>query len=372
MVQRAFNVVQTTSALVCRCKTHYFAFAMSIDALKTLFRRHFGKSPDKIEPLKGDGSDRRLYRLSAGEETVIGVFGANRRENDAFVHFSRHFKHHGLPVPHIYCYDAEKGVYLESDLGDVTLFDYQRSCTSEKEFSRLYLFFRKAIALLPHFQIVAGTSVDTRFCYQTEAFDAEAMIRDLLYFEHSFVRRFCSQWPTAQSLREDFSLLIDRLLEADDRYFLYRDFQTRNIMIHEQKLYFIDYQSGRRGALQYDPASLLYDANAALTEPLRDELLQVYLNEAARHVPMFETSFMKYFYDFALIRIFQVLAAFCFLTYEKKKPYFLTGVPSALRNLYLIAEKSSAFRSMRVLPHLIFDRGLESRVKEALVASSFS
>ena len=332
-------------------------------ALQTLFYRHFGVEPEHILSLKGDGSDRRVFRLTANDISVIGVFGANAAENEAFVSFSRHFAAHGLPVPEILSYNAAQGVYLETDFGDQTLFDWLRSVRALPNFVALRSsMYRKVLEYLPRFQIQAGRTIDFNRCYQTRSFEAEAMLRDLLYFRHTFLRRFVRRPFDDNALLQDFYHLINRLLEEQAGFFLYRDLQSRNIMIQNNAPHFIDYQSGRLGALEYDPASLLYDANVELTEDLREELLPAYLEAVNRFVRMPCTHFKQYFYDFALIRVLQALAAFCFLSFEKGKIHLAQNIPYGFANLNLLMDKSRAFQRMNTLRRIVSDE-LESVTK---------
>lgn len=326
-------------------------------ALQKLFLRHFGVEPEQILPLKGDGSDRRIFRLTAQDVSVIGVFGTNAAENEAFVSFSRHFAAFELPVPMILCYNADQGVYLETDLGDQTLFDWLRSVRGSANFADLRAsMYRRVLDYLPLFQIHAGRTIDFSRCYQTRSFEAEAMLRDLLYFRHTFLRRFVRRPFDEEALLHDFHLLINRLLEEPAEFFLYRDFQSRNIMIQNNTPYFIDYQSGRLGALEYDPASLLYDAKAELSEDLREELLEAYLESANRFVEVPRLRFKQYFYDFALIRVLQALAAFSFLSFEKGKTHFLQSIPYGLANLNHLMYKSQAFQKMDTLRRIVSDK----------------
>lgn len=325
-------------------------------ALRNIFYQCFDVYPDTVTALKGDGSDRQIFRLRTMEQTVIGISGHNFAENDAFVSFTNHFENHGLPVPHIYCYDSGHGLYLEEDLGDETLFDWLSTHRFHPDFKHQRAsLYRRVLEFLPRFQIEAGQSIDFSRCYQTPAFETDAMLRDLLYFQSSFLQRFSNKPWNEKALLADFNTLIHRLLEQKTVFFLYRDFQSRNIMLQNGEPSFIDYQSGRRGALQYDLASLLYDAKADLPEELRDELLEVYLEEAARYVRIQVNEFKNYFYDFVLIRVLQALAAFSFLAHEKGKSYFLGSIPYGLANVQILLEKSKALQKMDELRRIFID-----------------
>ncbi|RMF57551.1 MAG: phosphotransferase enzyme family protein, partial [Calditrichaeota bacterium] len=236
-----------------------------MDRLLELFRSYFGEEADEILPLKAHGSDRRIYRLRNAHRSVIGVSNANQAENVAFIEFSRHFRTAGLPVPEIYTYDLDQGIYLEEDLGPHTLFDLllqKRSAENPlpAEIEELY---HKAAQRLPDFQVKAGKSVNFDLCFPRKDFDARAMKWDLNYFKYYFLK--LANIPFDEDrLEEDFGGLIDFLVQAERGFFLYRDFQARNVIIRDGEPYFIDYQGGCRGALQYDIASLLSSARASL------------------------------------------------------------------------------------------------------------
>ncbi|MDZ7370366.1 MAG: phosphotransferase [candidate division KSB1 bacterium] len=322
-----------------------------------LYKKAFGKEAKSLLPLNGDGSDRLYFRVIGDESTAIAVQGCNRRENEAFVAFSRHFERFHLPVPHIFAYEPDNGLYLESDLGDVMLYDRMAACGNvmSRDVRNLYL---QAIRMLPRFQIKAGRSLDFSKCFQTTVFDAEAMLRDLLYFQHVFLRRFAANRFDIDRLHDDFALLIRSLLDEPAEFFLYRDFQSRNIMVLQEQLYFIDYQSGRKGALQYDLASLVYDSNVRLPEDLGNELIEEYLCAVNQYLSVPPSRFMRSFYDFALIRVLQALAAFSFLGYDKQRIYFRSCIPRGLELLRKLLLKSPVGRQMRALPKIV--EGLEA------------
>src|SRR6185436_135557 len=200
-----------------------------------------------------------------------------REENMAFLEFTKHFRRHGLPVPESYSEELDEGAYLEEDLGDTTLFQYlSKNRTGENIAPEVVDAYRKAIAALPRFQVEAGRDLNFKVCYPRESFDRQSISWDLNYFKYYFLRLAGISF-NEQALEDDFSSLTDFLLSADRDYFLYRDFQSRNIMLCGDQPFFLDYQGGRKGALHYDIASLLYDAKADLPPELRQELLDQYL-----------------------------------------------------------------------------------------------
>lgn len=307
------------------------------EPLRLLFESRFGEPVERVTPLKGDASDRRLFRLSAASRRAVGVVSSDGQENRAFLEFSRHFRKHGLPVPEIYAEDLERGMYLEEDLGDTTLFQFLTSSRTGDALSPEALsLYRQVIALLPRFQIEAGQSLSYGVCYPRGNFDRQSMLWDLNYFKYYFLR--LAKIPfSEQALEEDFDRLAEFLLQAERRFFLYRDFQSRNIMVRDGGPWFIDYQGGRRGALQYDVASLLFDAKADLPVEVRDELVLRYLDAAAMLTPIDRTAFLTYYPGFVYIRIMQAMGAYGLRGFYERKHHFLASIPYAIRNLeYLL------------------------------------
>jgi len=304
--------------------------------LQELFRQHFDETPESLAPLKGGGSDRKLYRLQNAKRSVIGVANADRQENAAFLEFSKHFRCLGLPVPLIYIDDLDRGIYLEEDLGDTTLFQLLTDTRSREGFPpKLIDLYTRVAQILPQFQIIAGQALDYRLCYPRGSFDRQSMRWDLNYFKYYFLK--LAQIPfNEQALEDDFDRFTEYLLAADRDFFLYRDFQSRNIMIKDDSPYFIDYQGGRKGALQYDVASLLFDAKADIPFEVRDELLNRYLEAATQLTPISRDEFLKYYYGYVYIRMVQALGAYGFRGFYERKSHFLQSVPYAIRNLEVL------------------------------------
>lgn len=302
-------------------------------ALRDLYRRRFGTDPERLVSLHGDASSRRLFRLFGAAGTAIGVHGPDPLENRAFLSFSRTFRAAGLPVPEIYGEDAAAGVYLEEDLGDSTLFDVL--CAGRQGPSpdaATVAVYREALRLLPRFQIEAGRSLDYTVCHPRASFDRQSILWDLNYFKYYFLKLAGIPF-SEQALEDDFSRFAELLLTAPREYFLYRDFQSRNIMVRDGKPWFIDYQGGRRGALQYDVVSVLFDAKADLPFDLRDALLEEYLRAAERIAPLDRDAFLASYPFFAYVRIFQALGAYGLRGYYERKARFLQSIPYAIRNL---------------------------------------
>ncbi|HEV2215592.1 MAG TPA: RNase adapter RapZ [Terracidiphilus sp.] len=313
-----------------------------MEVLRALFERHFGTQAESVQPLQGElgGSGRAIARLRGGAHKAIGVVYGVREENVAFLEFSRHFRRHGLPVPEIYGEDLRNGAYLEEDLGDTTLFEFlSKHRNGETVAPEVVEAYRRVVAMLPRFQVEAGRDLNYRVCHPRASFDRQSIAWDLNYFKYYFLR--LSGVPfNEQALEHDFTRLTKLLLSAEHDYFLYRDFQSRNVMLREGEPWFLDYQGGRRGALQYDIASLLFDGKADLPPSLREELLEHYLECLAKFVPVKREAFLEHYYAYVYVRILQALGAYGFRGFYERKAHFLQSVPYALKNLRWLAHNA--------------------------------
>jgi aminoglycoside/choline kinase family phosphotransferase len=308
---------------------------ISMDVLNRLFEQHFHSPVARVQPLQGElgGSGRKIIRLASEQFSAIGILYDVREENVAFLEFSRHFRRHGLPVPEIYAEDLSHGAYLEEDLGDTTLFEFlSKNRAGENIAFEAVEAYRKVVAVLPRFQIEAGHDLNYKVCYPRSSFDRQSMAWDLNYFKYYFLRLAAIPF-NEQALEVDFARLTKFLLSADRNYFLYRDFQSRNVMLRDGQPFFLDYQGGRRGALQYDIASLLYDGKADLPPELRQQLLDHYLDTLAGFIKLQREVFMQHYYAYVYVRIMQALGAYGFRGFYERKAHFLQSVPYALKTL---------------------------------------
>lgn len=302
--------------------------------LQTLFEATYHEPISEILPLKGDGSERKIYRLKNPQRSVIGIIGNNPDENKAFVAFTRHFYSCGLRVPQIYAEDLSRDVYLEEDLGDATLFEWMGQIRTQAGFSyRIIAMYQKVLSQLPHFQIRAGAGLDYTLCYQHREFGWASMVWDVHYFKHRFLDVFYQQPLDVGELEKDFIKLIEFLVTEAQAYFLYRDFQSRNIMMVGNGFGLIDFQAGRLGPPQYDLASLLIDPYVDLPEELQEELLDFYIRSWSQKISLDPTAFRRHYEIMAFQRNLQILGAFAFLTRVKGKVYFEAFLPPALSGL---------------------------------------
>jgi aminoglycoside/choline kinase family phosphotransferase len=330
--------------------------------LITLFETHFGARPEAVLPVAADGSSRTYHRLVAPDgRTAIGAFGPDHDENRAFLSFSRAFNRAGFPVPELYADDDEAAVWLIEDLGDTTLFRArQEAREGGHEFDPTILdMYRRVVEILPRFQVEGDDIVDYSVAYPRAAFDRQSIVWDLNYFKYHFLK--LAQIPFNEAkLENDFDALATYLLTADTDHFLYRDFQSRNIMLRDGEPWFIDYQGGRRGALQYDIASLLYDSKADIPETVRAELLDHYLSFLARYLDFNRAAFLERYHGYVLVRILQALGAYGYRGFFERKPRFLQSVPYAARNIERILANGLPIRLSeieRVLGTIITEWG---------------
>jgi len=304
----------------------------------SLFESTFNEKVADVEVLPLSGSYREYCRLKNNNRTVIGAFNADIKENEAFFSFTRHFYKNNIPVPKIIAIGEDKTYYLVEDLGNITLFDFISQIRQTEGFSeKIVGEYKKVLRQLPKIQIEAGKEIDYSVCYPRAAFDKQSMMWDLNYFKYYFLKLAKIHFDE-QALEDDFQIFSDYLLTAASDYFLFRDFQSRNVMLKDDLVYFIDYQGGRKGALQYDLASLLYDGKADIPQKIRKYLFGFYLEELKKLIDVDSEKFKQYFDGFVLIRIMQAMGAYGFRGFYEKKEHFLKSIPFALNNLkYLLS-----------------------------------
>lgn len=290
-------------------------------------------------PLTPAGSNRRYFRETRPDgSTNIRVEGTNRDENRAFITLARHFHAKGLPVPAIYSVSADGMAYTQEDLGSLSLFDFIRhgretGTFSEEEQAML----RRTVRLLPHIQTEGAEGLDWQVCYPVPAFDRTSVFWDLNYFKYCYLKAVLAD-VSEPALEADFNRLADRLLEFPICGFMYRDFQSRNIMLRDGMPYCIDFQGGRRGPVLYDLVSFLWQAKAHIPSSLRRSLTADYAAELATLLPQQDPVFLStlltdFLPHFVLFRLLQVLGAYGFRGYFERKPHFLQSIPAAVGSL---------------------------------------
>ena len=311
-----------------------------IQLVEALYKKWSNKNPVSVEPLPASGSYRTYYRILTANGTVLGVHNGDKRENEAFIYLTEHLSHAGNNVPEVLIADLDNHVYLEEDLGNITLFDHlatirSKPCT-DGDILSLY---RRVIDAMPGLQVNSASGLDYSICYPRAEFDVQSMMWDMNYFKYCLLKPLKIDF-FEQDLEDDFLKIVKWLIEADRESFMFRDFQSRNIMLSDDSIYFIDYQGGRRGPLQYDLASLLFEAKTHLSEDIREQLLEYYLEVYSRTFPWFRRDeFLKYYYGFVYLRLMQAMGAYGFRGYIEHKPLFLQSLPYAVKTLRWLMEK---------------------------------
>jgi aminoglycoside/choline kinase family phosphotransferase len=291
-----------------------------------------------MEKIPQSGSVRIYCRLHfENKPSLMGVYNEDVAENRAFYAYTRFFEQHGVNVPQLFDIHENEQYYLLSDLGDETLYSFLLQHRDGQTLAPEVIdYYQQVIRQLPLIQMTSKQGLDFSVAYPRAAFDRQSMQWDLNYFKYYFVKLSKITFDE-QKLEDDFQTLMNYLLQCDSDFFLYRDFQSRNIMIHDSDVYFIDYQGGRKGSYFYDIASLLFDGKADLPFELREFLLDMYLSELQKHIEVDTASFRKHFYSFVLIRIMQAMGAYGYRGYFEKKSHFLQSIPYAMSNInYLL------------------------------------
>ncbi len=301
--------------------------------LTYLFKKQTGKDKPTIETLPSSGSNRRYYRLTSGDISLIGVHGQSKEENYAFIELSKHFHSKKLNVPKVFEVSDDLMYYLQEDLGESVLFDAISAGRDTGVFSRIEKdLLHKTISMLADFQVEGAKDLDYKVCYPQSEFNERSVHWDLNYFKYSFLKTTGMEFQE-NLLEDDFERLTQKLIENKTNTFLFRDFQSRNVMLVNEEPYFIDFQGGRKGPVYYDVASFLWQAKANFPDDLRNELLETYILALNKHYPVEKEYFLEQLHHFVLFRTLQVLGAYGFRGYFEKKPHFLQSVPFALNNL---------------------------------------
>lgn len=330
-------------------------------AIGELFSSIHKQPADRIEKLPQSGSDRIYFRIYAGTATYIATYNHHQKETQTFVYFSRHFRKAGLPVPEILAVNEDDTIYIQQDLGTQSLLNHLEK---EGHTDHVYDLFKKSLSELAKVQILGDRGLDYSYCLTAHEFGKQAILSDLLYFKYYFLDTL--QLPyDKQAMLDDFDALSTYLTRTENKYFMFRDFQSRNIIVKDDQVSFIDYQGGMKGALQYDVASMLWQAKAELSEQWKDSLLEYYMDEVDKLLqkPIDRITFVSQYNGYVLIRLLQVMGAYGFRGLFERKAHFLASIPLALRNLKFFIEHK---RVGIVTPE--FDRVLRLVVADEMIA----
>ena len=286
---------------------------------------------DEIGKIPQSGGDRVYFRIIQGQQSWIATYNLNIKENETFIEFANHFYAKELPVPKILAVSEDKSIYIQSDLGSVSLLEVLEK---EGKTEHVFSLFQKSLSALAKLQIQGGAGLDYNYCLTSKEFGKHAILTDLLYYKYYFLDAL--QYPyDKQALINEFELLSDQLASKDLNHFLFRDFQSRNIIVSNDEVYFIDFQGGMQGGLSYDVASLLWQAKAELSNEWKEKLVDYYISEVQKLLlsKMDEAKFRKQYNGFVLLRLLQVLGAYGFRGLFERKAHFLTSIPLGLNNL---------------------------------------
>lgn len=335
-----------------------------MDAVITDIGNLFGnwnkERADRIEKLPESGSDRLYFRIYAVEGTFIATYNLNVKENNTFINFSKHFKAAGLPVPTIFCVNEEHTIYIQEDLGTESLLNKLEEKGHTNYINGL---FKKSLKALAKIQIEGDKDLNYDWCLTAKEFGKQAILSDLLYFKYYFLDTLRLPYDKQQML-DDFEALSSYLTFTEHKHFMFRDFQSRNIIVNKEEVYFIDYQGGMKGALQYDVASLLWQAKADLSDEWKNDLLEYYMDtiDELLEKPLDRLTFVSQYNGYVLIRLLQVLGAYGFRGLFERKAHFLSSIPLALRNLKFFIENK---RIGIITPE--FDKVLKIMVSDEII-----
>jgi len=301
--------------------------------IEILFEQYTHEKLLTLTELTASGSPRRYFRLVGEKSSLIGVAGTSIEENKAFIAMSKYFHSLGLAVPQVLAETADCQYYLQNDLGDTILFDFMAEGRKTGIFSETEKeMLQKTMLKLPLIQVLGAKGFDFSLCYPQPEFNERSVFWDLNYFKYNFLKTTGLDFQENR-LEDDFVRFSQILLQSKTDSFMYRDFQSRNVMIKDGEPYFIDFQGGRKGPLAYDVASFLWQAKANFSKELREELIEVYLHSLKTLIPVDEAEFHQQLNHFVLFRSLQVLGAYGFRGYFEKKTHFLQSIPFAMENL---------------------------------------
>ena len=305
---------------------------MNTEIISKLYRQVTGQQHDNIELLTGSGSNRRYLRMT-GPRSLIAVCGESTAENRAFIYMARHFRNKGIPVPKVLAVSDDESFYIQEDLGDTLLFNAITNGRTTGEFSDYEKgLIRKSIARLPSIQFKGAEGMDFGMCYPLSDFNRRTVMWDLNYFKYCFLKATGISFNES-TLEDDFEAMTDILLKASSDTFMYRDFQSRNVIIKDEEPYFIDFQGGRKGPIYYDVASFLWQAKANFNSELREEMIDTYISEASKFTDINPAEFRQTLHHFVVFRTMQVLGAYGFRGLLERKAHFIESIPYALNNL---------------------------------------
>lgn len=317
-----------------------------MDRLIKLYTDFVGCEPTDVSPLPISGSARRYFRLQ-GPRTLVGCIGSNLLENKAFFAIDRSFCAHGLNAPELHAVSEDGMTYIQEDLGDGQLFELLKPSVDSGEFSPVEMgWLRGVMQALPSIQFKVPDGLDWNVCFPDREFNERMVNFDLNYFKYDFLKFTLIDFNEIR-LQDDFDRLREDVLGFEGDTFMYRDLQARNVMIRDGKPWFIDFQGGRRGPVQYDLASFLWNAGTHFSASVRRELELSYLEALKEYRSISEDEFYEQYRMLTLVRILQECGAYGFRGMVERKRLFIDCLPTVLGCIgELVSEPFSRY------PHL--------------------
>lgn len=317
-----------------------------MDRLYRLFEQKFGTCPSEVCPLTGSASPRLYYRMYVGDISCIGVIGTDRKENEAFVALAEHFRSKGINVPQVYDVSEDHMSYIQEDLGGEILYDsYVKARSAGEGLEAMENLLVHTMSMLPKLQIEGASDLDFNICHPQQCFLERSAMFDLNYFKYCFLKPAGIEFHE-MLLQDDFERFASDLVKCGLSggkdvvpAFLYRDFQSRNVMLRDGEPYFIDFQGGRRGPIYYDVASFVYHARAGYDDALKERMLEAYLQSLSRYMDVDKADFIEKLRLFRLFRCLQVLGAYGFRGWVEKKANFVVTIPEAVKSLAELLEQ---------------------------------
>ena len=357
-----------------------------MDRLYRLFEQKYGMMPSEVCQLTGSASPRSYYRMSTDGASCIGVIGTDKKENEAFVGLAGHFRSKGINVPQVYATSEDFMAYIQEDLGGSILYDSyvkaRKVGEGTKEVEEILV---RTMSMLPKLQIKGAEGLDFGICHPQQEFSVRSAMFDLNYFKYSFLKPLGIEFHEVL-LQDDFEKFAEDLVSCDIPVkgksqvpaFLYRDFQSRNVMLKDGEPYFIDFQGGRRGPIYYDVASFVYHARAGYDEALKEKMLDAYLQSLSEYMDVDKDAFVERLRFFRLFRCLQVLGAYGFRGWVEKKANFVVSIPEGVAALAELVEHP--FESYPYLTEVLrelvslsrFKRNYEDDGRLLVRVSSFS
>lgn len=344
------------------------------DILKELFVNYAGVAPVSVVKLTGDGSNRAYYRMVADAVSLIGAVGTSVEENRAFIAIARAFEEAGVDAPRVVAVSDDEICYLQTDLGDTSLFIYMKEgrdagCFLQHELDALC----RVMSLLPDIQYGVAKKLDFKVCYPVALFDRRTVMWDLNYFKYCFLKGVGVEFDE-NLLENEFEAIADVLLREECDTFMYRDFQSRNVMWYDKRPYFIDFQGGRKGPVYYDVASFVGQARAKYTPDVVDAMLDAYMQSLGRYRTVERECFLQTLNVFRIFRLLQNLGTYGFRGIFEHKKKFVESIPAALAQLNeLLAPVSFRYPSLAdVLARVAALPRFEPQKKEGLVVDVYS